>query len=287
MRSVATAGSAVLVESPTYLGALAIARAAGLTAVPVPVDEQGVRPEMLAEAFAATGARVLYCQPNFQNPTGAVMSKARRVEVLDVAASAGAFVIEDDWARWLGHDTPAPAPMISYDPDGRVIHIKSLTKTTAPSVRLGALIARGPVAERVRSLRLVDDLFVAQPLQETALEFVTSSAWQRHLSALSSALRARRQVMLDAIAVHLPELRVIGQPTGGFYVWVELPAGTDEVALASAATAGGVHIAYGRPFFAAEPPGAYLRLSFAAPAETADIVEGVRRLAAACRGRTR
>jgi len=280
VRSVAAAGSPILVESPTYLGVLAVARAAGLIAVPVPVDDEGVRPDMLADAFGATGARVLYCQPTFQNPTGAVMSQERRKEILEVAANAGAFVIEDDWARWLAHEMPTPAPMISYDQDGRVIHIKSLTKATAPSVRVGALISRGPVAERVRALRLVDDLFVAQPLQETALEFVTSAAWQRHLSVLASALRQRRQVMLSAIAAELPQLRVTGQPAGGFYIWAELPPGADEVAVAAAAAAAGVHLAYGRPFFAAEPPGAYLRLSFAAAAQPGDIDEAIRRLAA-------
>ncbi|GAC1579810.1 MAG: PLP-dependent aminotransferase family protein [Candidatus Dormibacteria bacterium] len=280
LRSVASAGSTILVESPTYLGVLAVARAAGLTAVPVPLDEEGVRPGMLADAFAATGARVLYCQPTFQNPTGAVMTQARRKEILEVASTAGAFVIEDDWARWLAHATPAPAPMIAFDEDGRVIHIKSLTKATAPSVRIGALVSRGPVAERIRSLRLVDDLFVTQPLQETALEFVTSSAWPRHVSALAGALRQRRQVMLSAVASALPQLRVIGQPAGGFYVWAELPPGSDEVAVAAAAASAGVHLAYGRPFFAAEPPGGYLRLSFAAAAEPGDIDVAIRRLAA-------
>lgn len=98
----------MLVESPTYPGVLAVARAAGLRPVPVPVDPEGVRTDLLADAFAATGARVFVCQPLFQNPTGAVLSAARRPEVLAIARAAGAFVVEDDFARGWSTRTRRP-----------------------------------------------------------------------------------------------------------------------------------------------------------------------------------
>ncbi len=141
-RAIAPAGGSVLVESPTYIGALAVARGARLRAVPVPVDRHGVRADLLADAFERTGARVFYCQPVFQNPTGAVLSPERRREVLAVAQAARAFVIEDDFARWLPHDAIAPRPLIGDDDDGHVVHIASLTKVTSPNLRVGAL--RGP-----------------------------------------------------------------------------------------------------------------------------------------------
>src|SRR5437588_482499 len=96
-RAIVPSGAPVLLESPTYLGAIAVARAARLRTVPVPTDDHGVQPDLLAAAFAATGARLFYCQPTFQNPTGAVLAGRRRQEVLDAARQAGAFIIEDDF----------------------------------------------------------------------------------------------------------------------------------------------------------------------------------------------
>lgn len=95
--------------------------------------------------------------------------------VLSAAATAGAFVIEDDFARWLPHAGHPPPPLLAGDDDGRVVYLTSLTKAASPSPRIGAVIARGPVADRLRALRAVDDLFVARPLQEAALELVRPS----------------------------------------------------------------------------------------------------------------
>ncbi len=285
-RAIAPAGSPVLVESPTYLGALAAARAAHLSPVPVPCDRDGIRPDLLAEAFAATKARVLYCQPTYQNPTGSVLSPERRRQLLAVARDAGAFVIEDDYARHLGHERPAPPPLIADDVDGRVVHIASLTKSTSPNLRIGALIAHGPVAERLRSLRIVDDFFVPRPLQEAALELVSAPSWQRHLSALSRALAGRREVLRRALAEHLPEARPARLPAGGLNLWIALPEALDDVALAGACRDAGVLISPGRPYYAAEPPRPYARLSFAAAPTAAALEEGVRRMArAAATGR--
>ncbi|HEV7627319.1 MAG TPA: PLP-dependent aminotransferase family protein, partial [Streptomyces sp.] len=143
LRALAPPGAAVLVESPTYPGLLAAARASGLRPVPVPVDTDGVRPELLVGAFRASGARVFFCQPLFQNPTGAVLSTERRSAVLRAAREAGAFVIEDDFARSLAHEDAGTLPptLRAEDPDGRVVHLCSLTKVTSPSLRVGALAA--------------------------------------------------------------------------------------------------------------------------------------------------
>ncbi|GGX91214.1 transcriptional regulator [Streptomyces minutiscleroticus] len=284
LRALAPPGAPVLVESPTYPGMLAIARAAGLRPVPVPVDRDGVRPELLADAFAATGARVLVCQPLFQNPTGAVLSAARRGEVLRIARDAGAFVIEDDFVRRLVHEDagPLPRPLAADDPDGVVVHVCSLTKATSPSFRVSALAARGPVLERLRAIQIVDTFFVPRPLQEAALELVGSPAWPRHLRSVAAELRARRDTMTAALRRHLPELALPHVPSGGYHLWLRLPDGTDEGALLAAALRAGVAVAPGRPYFSAEPPAPHVRLSFVGVAGTAEIEEGVRRLRTAC-----
>src|SRR6201999_2493257 len=120
--------------------------------------------------------------------------------VLDTAARAGAFVIEDDFAHWLSHDGRPPRSLLADDRDGRVIYIASLTKVASPALRIGAVIARGPVAGRVLALRIVDDMFVQRPTQEAALELVSRPGWQRHVVQLARALDARSRAMARAIA---------------------------------------------------------------------------------------
>ncbi|GGJ01152.1 aminotransferase-like domain-containing protein [Streptomyces brasiliensis] len=284
LRALAPPGAPVLVESPTYPGMLALARAAGLRPVPVPVDPDGVRPGLLADAFRASGARVFVCQPLFQNPTGAVLAPERRGEVLRIAREAGAFVVEDDFVRRLVHADagPLPGPLAADDPDGVVVHVGSLTKATSPSFRVSALAARGPVLERLRAIQVVDSFFVPRPLQEAALELVGSPAWPRHLRSVSAELKTRRDTLTAALRRRLPELALPHIPSGGYHLWLRLPDGTDDQSLTAAALRAGVAITPGRPYFSAEPPAAHVRLSFAAVAGTEEITEGVRRLRTAC-----
>ncbi|MEV6172074.1 PLP-dependent aminotransferase family protein [Streptomyces sp. NPDC051954] len=280
LRALAPPGAPVLVESPTYPGMLAIARAAGLRPVPVPADPDGVRPALLADAFRVTGARVFVCQPLFQNPTGAVLSTGRRPEVLAIAREAGAFVIEDDFVRRLVHEDagPLPRPLVADDPDGVVVHVTSLTKATSPSFRVSALAARGPALERLRAIQIVDSFFVPRPLQEAALELAGSPAWPRHLRSISTELKNRRDTMTAALRLDLPELALPHIPSGGYHLWLRLPDGTDEALLTAAALRAGVALTPGRPYFSAEPPAGHVRLSFAAVAGPGEITEGVRRL---------
>jgi DNA-binding transcriptional MocR family regulator len=277
-RALAAPGEPILVEAPTYIGALAAARAAGLRVVPVPTDADGVRPALLAEAFERSGARLLYAQPTFANPHGATLTPGRRAAVLDIVATAGAFVIEDDWARDLAIDGEAPPPLAGADRHGHVVHVRSLSKSAAPGLRVAAIGARGAAGERLRSARIIDDFFVAGPLQEAALELVSSPAWRRHLRALRSALRERRDALAAAAARDLPGLRLTSLPAGGLHLWFALPERADDLAIAARAAAAGVIVSPGRAWFGAEPPGPHLRLSFAG-ADPARLAEGVRRLA--------
>ncbi|MEV4257981.1 PLP-dependent aminotransferase family protein, partial [Spirillospora sp. NPDC049652] len=203
-------------------------------------------------------------------------------EIMAAARAAGAFVVEDDYARHLGFGPSTPAPLVADDPDGRVVHIASMTKITAPSLRVAAVVARGPVAERIRSAQLVAEFFPARPLQETLLELVTSPGWPRHLRAVHAALRSRRDVLSTALARDLPGLRH-SRPDGGMHLWLRLPDGADDEALARDALRAGVLVSAGRPFFPAEPSGPFLRLSYGAAASEAELSEGVRRLAAVLR----
>ncbi len=190
------------------------------------MDADGVRPELLADAFRATRRRVLVTQPLFQNPTGATLAPVRRPEILAIARAAGAFVVEDDFARRLVHDDsgPLPAPLAAGDPDGTVVHVCSLTKVTSPSLRVGALaaVARcwsacGPSGRR--------QLLRTRPLQEAALELVGSrpgaAAWPP--SPPSCATAVRPWPPPSAASSRNSRCRTV--PAGGGSLWLRLPGG--------------------------------------------------------------
>ena len=201
LRALAPPGAPVLVESPTYPGMLAVARAAGLRPVPVPVDADGVRPDLLARRLPGhrrPGLRLPAALP--EPDRRRARPGAARARCCGSPGEAGAFVVEDDFARRLVHADagPLPRPLAADDPDGVVVHVRSLTKTTSPSLRVGALAARGPVLERLRAIQVVDSFFVPRPLQEAALELVGSPAWPRHLRAVAAELAPPRRDDLAA-----------------------------------------------------------------------------------------
>jgi len=262
LRGLAPAGAPIIVESPTYPGVLILARAAGMRPVPVPVDGHGLRPDLLAEALDRTGARIVYCQPTYANPTGAVMPAERRAAILRTVRAANAFVIEDDCARHLALAPGAPPPMVRDDPDGHVVHLTSLSKAAAPSLRIGALTARGPAAARLTALRAVDDFFVPVPLQETAVELLRSPSWPRHLSRLRRELVLRRDALVEALRTELPEVTIARIPDGGLHLWVRLPDGVDDVAVAQRCATRGLLVSPGRGYHAGEPPAPHLRLTY-------------------------
>jgi DNA-binding transcriptional MocR family regulator len=257
LRGLAAPGAPVVVEAPTYLGALAAARAQGLVPVPVPADERGIRPDLLADALERSGARLVYLQPVFANPHGATLDGGRRAAVLEAVRAAGAFLVEDDAFRELAFGA-APPPLFGEDTDGHVVHLRSLTKPAAPGLRISALVARGPALARLRAARIVEDLYVPGPLQEAAVEVVGTPAWRAHLRRLRRVLRERR----DALATAWGE--PVRLPEGGMNLWVPLPPGSDDRDIAQRAAAAGVIVSPGRPFFAGEPSGPFLRLTFAA-----------------------
>lgn len=276
-RALASPGDPVLVESPTYIGTVEAARLAGLRPVPVPTDAGGLRPEALERALATTGATLVQLQPLVANPSGATLALDRRAAVLDAARAAGAFVIEDDYARDLVDPTRAPAPLWRDDADGHVVHVRSLTKSIAPGMRICGVLARGPAGDRLRNTRLVDDFFVSGVLQETAVEVVTSPGWRRHLTQLRDALSARMDAAIAGVHAW-PGATLAVRPLGGFVVWVQLPEHRDEEAFARAAASAGVMVSPGRRWFVGEPTGRYIRLSVAA-ADPAQVTRALATLA--------
>ena len=269
LRALVAPGAPLLVESPTYVGAIIVARAMRVPLVPVPTDAEGVVPEALAAAFARTGARVFYSQPTFANPSGATLGEPRRRQVLDIVTKAGAFLVEDDWGRDFALDAAPMPPLVTSDLDGHVVYLRSLTKSAAPGLRIGAIVARGAALARLLAARTIADFFISGPIQEAALELVTSPAWPRHLKALLAGLRARRNALVSAVHAELGPASLPLIPAGGLHLWARLPDHVVDVEIAARAHAAGVIVSAGRQWFPAEATGVFLRLSFATAAPDA------------------
>jgi DNA-binding transcriptional MocR family regulator len=263
-RSLVAPGQPLLMESPTYWGAILAAQQAGVRVVPVPSGPTGPDPAELARAFEESGARVFYAQPNYANPTGAQWPVELHGQVLEVVRSYGAFVVEDDWAHDFGITTSA-TPVAAHDDAGHVVYLRSLTKSVSPSIRVAAVIARGPARERILADRGAESMYVSSLLQVAALEVVTQPGWRTHQRGLRDQLQSRRDLLASAVREHLPAAAVEQLPPGGLNLWVRLPDGTDVPRLVSDCERAGVVIASGAEWFPAEPAGPFIRLNYAGP----------------------
>ncbi len=263
-RALVGSGRPLVVESPTYWGAILAAAQAGVQLVPVPSGPHGPDPADLARTFAGSGARAFYAQPSFANPTGAHWSPTLGDAVLDVVREHGAFLIEDDWAHDFGI-TADPVPLAARDDSGHVVYLRSLTKSVSPAVRIAAVIARGPVRERLLVAAQAESMYVSVLLQEVAYDVVTQPAWRTHVRDLRPQLAARRDLLVGSLREHVPTAVLDAVPGGGLNLWLRLPDGTDVRRLAADCESAGVVIAPGDEWFPAEPTGAYVRLNYCGP----------------------
>ncbi|WP_236238831.1 PLP-dependent aminotransferase family protein [Streptomyces sp. CC228A] len=202
-RALVGAGRPLLVESPTYWGAILAAAQTGVRLVPVPSGPHGPDPAELARAFEQTGARAFYAQPNFANPTGAQWSPDLAGRVLDLVRRHGAFLVEDDWAHDFGL-VADPVPLAARDDAGHVVYLRSLTKSVSPAVRIGGVVARGPARARILADAQAEAMYVSGILQAVAVDVVTQPAWRTHLRGLRRQLAARRDLLASALAEHAP-----------------------------------------------------------------------------------
>ena len=263
-RALVAGGQPLLMESPTYWGAITAAAQAGVRVVPVPTGPDGPDPAELDRAFAETGARLFYAQPTYANPTGVQWSTERADQVLDVVRHHGAFLVEDDWAHDFGIST-TPRPVAAHDDAGHVVYLRSLTKSVSPALRIAAVIARGPVRERILADRGAESMYVSGLLQAATLDIVTQPAWRTHLRSVRDQLRARRDLLVDSLHEHAPQAFIDAVPSGGLNLWSRLPDGTDVTRLAQDCERAGVLIAPGAEWFPAEPAGSFIRLNYAGP----------------------
>ena len=275
LRSLVDPGDVVLVEDPTYTGALSVLGALDARAVGVPGDEQGVRTDLLALALERHRPRVLYVQPTFHNPTARVTSEPRRRELLELAARHRCVVIEDDWAGDLRMDGADLPTLHALDDSRHVVYLSTFSKKLLPGIRVGWVAAARPVIERLVTLKQVSD-FGTSPLLQAALhQFLVDGGLDDHLRRIRRVYRERRDAMMEALDRHLAGVATWTRPEGGLFVWVRLLGDVDSTELSVAARSRGVLFSRGELFHVEGTGRDCLRLTYAA-STPAEIDAGVR-----------
>ena len=282
-------GDVILVELPSYVGMISAFQNIGTDLIGVPMADDGVDIDALGATLTRLrleGRRVkgFYTVPNFQNPTGLLVSQAKRRALLEFASREDLLIIEDDpYGELYFEDVTTVAdtrPIAADDQDGRVIYLSSFSKTLAPGFRTAWISAPAALTARFELAKQSIDLCTGALDQRMVTEACCRGALQQHLPQLRAAYQAKRDVMVSALNEHLAGQLAWAAPRGGFFLWTHLPAGVDAIRLLPIAQRHGVIYVTGDAFFVNGAGGEFIRLSFSAPAHDR-IREGVRRLAAA------
>jgi 2-aminoadipate transaminase len=274
-------GSRVLVETPTYLGALQAFAPMEPQVTGVASDEEG--PDLADLAAKRNGARFLYVLPNFQNPTGRTIGEARRQALVQTARELALPIVEDNPYGDLWFDAPPPAPLAARCPEG-TIYLGSFSKVLAPGLRLGYIVAPPAVMPKLLQAKQAADLHSPGFNQRMVAEVLRDGFLDRHVPTIRALYKSQRDAMLAALAREMKGLDVQwNAPDGGMFLWARLPAGVDAIALLPRAVDKGVAFVPGAAFYADAPDARTLRLSFVT-ASTEQIDTGIAALASAIRG---
>jgi 2-aminoadipate transaminase len=287
----------VLVEAPTYLGALQAFNVYGARYVSVPIDDDGLRTDLL-ELALRTQPKFMYILPNFQNPAGVTLSENRRRELCALADRFGIPILEDDPYGQLRYEGEHLPPLVVLDRRnvrsdegyslGNVIYLSSFSKTLAPGIRLGWIIAPVDVIRKLVQLKQGADLHTSTFAQCVAYEVARDGFLDKHVRHLRHVYRERRDAMLDALQKFFPAEVTWTHPHGGLFLWVSLPEGADCHALLALALKKNVAFVPGDCFYPEQDHEArrHLRLNFSKPTP-GQIREGIRRLSEVVRDHLR
>ncbi len=274
-------GDVILAEAPSYVGALSVFSTYQTEIVHIPMDGDGLIPEAVEEAIAACAAqgkrvKLLYTIPNYHNPAGVTLSAERRDRIAAICRAAGVAVLEDNPYGLLGFDGTVHRAMRADDAEN-VIYLGSFSKTFAPGLRVGWVLAPHAVREK---LVLANEAATLNPPvfnQMMISRYLSTFDWQSQIKAYRQTYAERRDAMLGALATHMPQGTTWTVPTGGFYVWLTVPEGFDTTAMLARAVSARVAYVPGAAFFCDGGGSRQMRLSFCFPTPER-IVEGVRRL---------
>jgi 2-aminoadipate transaminase len=277
-RNLVSEGDRVIVEQPTYDRTLLLLQQAGANLVGAALEADGVNPSEVEAACEGGEVRLAHVIPNFHNPAGCTLSLEKRSALVELAADKGFTLFEDDPYRLICFEKPAGKTMLDMDGADRVIHASSFSKSVSPGVRVGYLV--GP-AEQIGTLaKRANETYISPNMlaESIVFELCRSGGLDENLKVVNTALRERRDALVEALREHIPEAEFV-VPEGGYFLWLDLNDDVDTKALLGHAKEEGVTFVAG-PDFTLEGGASSLRLSFA-PVPAGDVAEGVQRLARA------
>ena len=267
LQAVTQPGDTVMVEAPTFYGALQALERLGLKALEVPTHPRtGIDLDAMQAAILRHAPRACWLMTQFQNPLGCLMPDDRKRQLVELLARHDIPLIEDDVYGELYFGTTRPVPAKAYDTRGLVLHCSSFSKCLAPGYRIGWASA-GRYAQQVQRLKLSSTLSASGPAQGAIAEYLEQGGYDRHLRRLRQTLQAQQERMADAIAQAFPAGTRVTRPQGGFFLWLELPAAVDALSLHRQALARGISVAPGPIFSASGQFGSALRLNYGHPWE--------------------
>lgn len=258
-------GDTIAIEAPSFYGCLQAIQAAGLKAVEIPTHpREGVNLAALSNAIAKHDIRACWFMTSFQNPTGATLSTDAKRELVALLTKHQIPLIEDDVYAELYFGDERPKPAKAFDTKGCVISCGSFSKSLAPGYRLGWVVA-GRYAQALQRRKVVTSLATSMPIQSGIALMLRQEAYESHLTRLRRALRVQQREMLASIRRHFPADLGLAVPQGGYFLWVELPAGVDALEVHRRALAANISVAPGPMFSARRAFGNCLRLNYGHP----------------------
>ncbi|HUV51794.1 MAG TPA: PLP-dependent aminotransferase family protein [Dehalococcoidia bacterium] len=270
-------GDTVVMENPTYPNALTAFKVRHARVVGVPVDADGMRIDILRQLLERESPRLIYTVPTFHNPTGAIMSATRRRELVLLAHEYGVPVLEDDYMREIRFGSPIPPPVASFDRYGNIIHIGTFSKSLMPALRLGYVVARGALRERLIMLKRTADICSSSLIQRALNRYLTSGEVHKHWKRVSRLCRRRQMTMVAALERYFPKSAQWSVVEGGFAIWVSLPQDVSARRLLNESLKHNVSFAPGELFFIEPADQPFMRLGFA-PVNEDQIERGIKAL---------
>src|SRR3954449_2472593 len=280
-RALLEPGDVAVVETPTFIGLLSSLRGTGARVIGVPYDRGGLDLDALEHVLARYEIKLCALQTVSQNPTGRDLSEERRQRLAKLAVDRNFFVLEDGVYSDVRFDGESPPPLRCLAP-GHVIYCDSMSKTVGGGLRMGWLAARGPVFDRLATMKLNTDFHTNTLAQHITARFLEQGGYERHIEASNPFYRERRDLLMEALERHLPGEYRAEVPAGGHHVWMQLVRPVDERSLYREAVRAGVTFTPGGTLTVERMPVTSLRLSFSL-VDPGDLDEGVRRLARALR----
>jgi 2-aminoadipate transaminase len=270
-------GDYIICESPTYLAAINAFKAYQPKFLDAPMDDEGIIPEAVEDYIKNYKVKFMYVIPDFQNPTGRSLSQERRKRLVEIANQYDVLIIEDSPYAELSYDGKPETPLKAYDTEGRVIYLSTFSKIVCPGLRLGWVAAPAKLAEKISLLKQATDLHTNQFSQYIVATYLADNDINAQVDRIRDIYRTKRDAMLDAIEAYFPEGIYYSKPTGGMFIWAELPENIETRPLADEALGYRIGFVPGDAFY---PNGGFyngMRINFS-NASVEEIQTGIKRL---------